>query len=66
MARTPNYGFERRQREQTRAKKKADRQRVKQEKSDLRKGEPGADVQAPADAEQESGTEIAPPAALPE
>ena len=45
MARKPNYGFERRQREQARAKKKADRQRAKQEKQDLRKAEPGTDEQ---------------------
>ncbi len=65
MARKPNYGFERRQREQARAKKKADRQRAKQEKSDLRKAEPGADEQPGAN-EQEPGTEVAPPAELPE
>ncbi len=59
MARKPNYGFERRQREQARAKKKADRQRAKQEKSEQRKAEAGAD-------EQEPGAETAPPAELPE
>jgi hypothetical protein len=37
MARKPNYGFERREREKVRAQKKADRQRAKQEKSEQRK-----------------------------
>tara|TARA_B110000438_G_C15338237_1_gene446754 strand:+ start:211 stop:459 length:249 start_codon:yes stop_codon:yes gene_type:complete len=39
MARKTNYGFERREREKARAAKKAERQRVKQEKSDDRKDE---------------------------
>ena len=39
MARKPNYGFERREREKARAMKKAERQRTKQEKSDQRKKE---------------------------
>ena len=37
MARKTNYGFERREREKARAAKKAERQRLKQEKSDDRK-----------------------------
>ncbi len=37
MARKPNYGFERREREKARALKKAARQTAKQEKSALRK-----------------------------
>ena len=65
MARKPNYGFERRQREQARAKKKADRQRAKQEKSDLRKAEPGTEEQ-PGAGDQEPSAEVAPPAGLPE
>ena len=40
MARKPNYGFERREREKARAIKKAERQSAKQEKSDQRKGKP--------------------------
>ena len=39
MARKPNYGFERREREKARAMKKAERQRAKREKTDLRKKE---------------------------
>ena len=37
MARKTNYDFERREREKARAAKKAERQRLKQEKSDERK-----------------------------
>ncbi len=37
MARKPNYGFDRREKEKNRAIKKAERQRAKQEKSDQRK-----------------------------
>ena len=39
MPRKPNYSFERREREKSRALKKADRLRAKHEKSDQRKGE---------------------------
>ena len=49
MARKPNYGFERREREKVRATKKADRQRAKQEKSDDRKDEPLPLDDQPAD-----------------
>lgn len=42
MARKTNYGFERREREKARAAKKAERQRVKQEKSDERQDDPNA------------------------
>jgi hypothetical protein len=45
MARKPNYNFERREREKARAQKKAERQRVKQEKSDQRKDDPPAEGQ---------------------
>lgn len=38
MGRRPNYDFERRQREIAKKQKKAERERVKQEKSDQRKG----------------------------
>ena len=62
MARKPNYGFERRQREEARARKKADRKRAKQEKLELRKAESGAEGQKPGTDEQELGAEIAPPA----
>ena len=62
MARKPNYGFERRQREEARAKKKADRKRAKQEKSDLRKAVLGVDDQNLGSDEQEPDGEIAPPA----
>ncbi len=64
MARKPNYGFERRQREQARAKKKADRQRAKQEKSDQRK-EVSHTEEIPSDT-PEPGGEVAPPAGPPE
>ncbi len=47
MARKPNYSFERREREKARAKKKAERLRAKQEKSDLRKEEAAGDQPAP-------------------
>ena len=40
MARKPNYGFERREREKARALKKAARQTAKQEKSAMRKDNP--------------------------
>lgn len=40
MARKPNYGFERREREKARALKKAARQAAKQEKAALRKDSP--------------------------
>ena len=54
MARKPNYGFERRQREQARAKKKADRQRAKQERSEQRKAALAAET-------PETGDEAAAP-----
>jgi hypothetical protein len=54
MARKPNYGFERRQREQARAKKKADRLRAKQEKSEQRKAALGTET-------PETGDEAATP-----
>ena len=66
MARKPNYGFERRQREEARAKKKADRKRAKQERTDQRKAEAGGDGQEPATADQESGAEISPTTGQPE
>lgn len=56
MARKTNYGFERREREKARAAKKAERQRVKQEKSDDRKDE-GDSPQTAEDAVTESATE---------
>lgn len=37
MPRKPNYDFERRERDKARAAKKAERQRLKKEKADLRK-----------------------------
>lgn len=37
MGRKPNYSFERRERERARALKKSERQRAKQEKTDLRR-----------------------------
>ena len=40
MARKTNYGFDRRERENPRAMKRAERQRVKQEKSAERKEQP--------------------------
>ena len=40
MARKPNYGFERREREKARALKKAARQTAKQEKAAQRKDSP--------------------------
>ena len=43
MARKPNYGFERREREKARALKKAARQSAKQEKSAQRKENPEGD-----------------------
>ena len=43
VGRKQNYSFDRRQREKTRAIKKAERQRTKQEKSDQRKKKPGTD-----------------------
>jgi hypothetical protein len=43
MARKPNYGFERREREKARALKKAARQTAKQEKSAQRKESPEDD-----------------------
>ena len=49
MARKPNYGFERREREKVRATKKAERQRAKQDKSDDRKDEPLPQDDQPAD-----------------
>jgi hypothetical protein len=49
MARKPNYGFERREREKVRATKKADRQRAKQEKSDDRRDEPPPPEDQPAE-----------------
>jgi hypothetical protein len=45
MPRKPNYDFERRERDKARALKKAERQRLKKEKADLRKeaaADPGA------------------------
>tara|TARA_R110002126_G_scaffold23617_2_gene82558 strand:- start:1016 stop:1213 length:198 start_codon:yes stop_codon:yes gene_type:complete len=44
MARKTNYGFERREREKARAAKKAERQRLKQEKSDDRQDETGEQI----------------------
>lgn len=44
MARKTNYGFERREREKARAAKKAERQRLKQEKSDERKDDGTAET----------------------
>ncbi len=47
MARTPNYGFERREREKKKAEKKAEREQAKREKSRLRReardGSPDSD-----------------------
>ena len=48
MGRKPNYSFERREREKARALKKSERQRAKQEKSDLRRQDDG-------DAETQTG-----------
>jgi len=45
MPRRPNYDFERRERDKARAAKKAERQRLKKEKADLRK-EAAADSDA--------------------
>jgi hypothetical protein len=50
MARKTNYNFERREREKSRAAKKAERQRLKQEKSDQRRHETdpaGEDFEVP-------------------
>ena len=66
MARKPNYGFERRQREEARAKKKADRKRAKQERAEQKKTGDGADGQDSATAEQESGAEISSSTGQPE
>lgn len=46
MARKTNYGFERREREKARAAKKAERQRLKQEKSDERRDDAERSVDA--------------------
>jgi hypothetical protein len=53
MARKPNYGFERREREKARAAKKAERQRAKQERSEQRKD----DQSGPPIAEAETGAD---------
>ena len=60
MARKPNYDFERREREKARALKKAERQRLKQEKAEQRKEGALGDQPLAPDAETESGAATTP------
>ena len=58
MPRKPNYNFERSQREKNKAAKKAERLRLKTEKSEARKalaagGETGAETEAGGEGPQE-------------
>ena len=60
MARTPNYSFERREREKKRAAKRAERQQAKEAQSKERKTQepdPDASGDEPRDPERESAVE---------
>ena len=54
MARKTNYGFDRREREKSRAMKRAERQRAKQDRSDQRKDKPDQDQPTEHEDEQNS------------
>ena len=54
MARKTNYGFDRREREKSRAMKRAERQRAKKERSDQRKDNPDQDQSTEQEDEQNS------------